>query len=386
MSEGLTFTMPSLGADMEAGTLVAWNVSPGQRVHRGDVVAVVETHKGAIDVEIFVDGIVRRLVVEPGTEVPVGTVLAELDPLPEATQAAIAPAPARPTPLQIPAATSAGQVRASPAARRLAHELGVPLAGLAGSGLHGAVTRADVERLAHPPVQAPVQAPVQPPAERPPASSMRQAIAAAMTRSNREIPHYYLVSELDLALPLRRLAEHNAARPPQQRVLPGVLLIYAVARALRGFPDLNGSWEDGAYKPAAGIHPGIAISLRGGGVVTPALHDADKLSLEQLMAALADLVSRARSGHLRSSELGEATMTITSLGEESADAVFGVIFPPQVLLVGFGQISERPVAVDGMLAVRPGVTVTLAGDHRASDGHRGARFLRALERALQETP
>ena len=160
----------------------------------------------------------------------------------------------------------------------------------------------------------------------------------------------------------------------------------SVARALRGFPDLNGFWEGDAFRPGSGIHPGIAIALRGGGLVTPAIHDADRLGPDELMAALNDLVARARTGRLRSSEVSDPTITVTSLGDAGVDAVFGVIFPPQVALVGFGRIADRPVAVDGMLAVRPVVTATLAGDHRASDGHRGARLLRAIAHELEETP
>ena len=276
----------------------------------------------------------------------------------------------------------AAWIRATPSARHLARAESLDLASIAGTGHHGAVVRTDVERamrdrstVAAPPTPAPHPSRLSP---------MRQAIAAAMARSKREIPHYYLAHDIDLHHAHHWLAEYNATRPPAERVLPGALLVWAVARTLPRFPDLNGFWVDGEYRPAPGIHPGIAISLRGGGLVNPALHDADRLTPAEVMVGLGDLVSRARSGKLRGSEVTDGTLTITSLGDTGVETVFGVIQPPQVALVGFGRVTERPVAVDGMLAVRPVVTATLAGDHRASDGHRGALFLLAVDRQLQE--
>jgi pyruvate dehydrogenase E2 component (dihydrolipoamide acetyltransferase) len=132
------------------------------------------------------------------------------------------------------------------------------------------------------------------------------------------------------------------------------------------------------------VHLGVAIALRQGGLVAPALHDAETLSLEDLQAGLRDLVLRARGGRLRSSEMSDATLTVTNLGDQGVDSVFGVIYPPQVALVGFGKLTERAWASGGMLAARPTVTTTLAADHRVSDGHRGALFVAAIGRLLQE--
>ena len=157
-----------------------------------------------------------------------------------------------------------------------------------------------------------------------------------------------------------------------------------MALALRTTPELNGFWINEAFKPGDGIHIGIAISLRQGGLVNPAIHDVDKKSLEELMESLLDLVNRARIGHLRSSELPDGTITVTNLGEQGVETVFGVIYPPQVALVGFGKISDRPIAANGMFGVRPTLDATLAADHRVSDGHRGGRFLLAIDRLLQE--
>jgi pyruvate dehydrogenase E2 component (dihydrolipoamide acetyltransferase) len=388
------FLMPSLGADMDAGTLVEWHVTPGAHVKRGDVVALVETQKGLVEIEIWESGVVDAIVVAPGATVPVGTVLAHVQgegpvaakPVVTAPVAAAAPPPSRaPAPAPAPAPTPAsGCVLASPAARARARELGVDLATCKGTGPHGAVTRDDVDR-AGAPAHAPIAAAPVPPAPRPSAGAtqaMRSAIASAMSRSNREIPHYYLAQDIDVSRAARWLETENAKRPATSRILFAALLLRATARALRDVPELNGFFIDGAFRPSADIHLGVAISLRQGGLVAPAIHDADKRSPGELMTALQDLVARARSGSLRSSEMSDPTITVTNLGDQGTDSVLGVIYPPQVALVGFGVVRERPWAENGLLGVRTVVTATLAADHRVSDGHRGGRFLTALARHL----
>ncbi|TCO78153.1 pyruvate dehydrogenase E2 component (dihydrolipoamide acetyltransferase) [Plasticicumulans lactativorans] len=376
--------MPSLGSDMEAGTLLEWRIAPGDAVSRGDVVAVVDTFKGAIDVEIFETGVVEEILVPVGEKVPVGTPLARLRVEGEPAAAPVAAAPAAPVPAAAavapPAAVPApgGRLRASPAARQRAAAAGIDLATLRGSGPQGALTLADVERA----IAVRPAARAMAPAER--LAGMRQAIAAAMLRSKREIPHYYLGTTLDMARALAWLEEENARRPVTGRLLAGVLLLKAVALALRQAPELNGHWLDGGFRPGSGIHVGTAIALRGGGLVAPALHAADAATPDQLMAELRQLVQRARAGSLRSSELADATITVTSLGEQGVDTVYGIIHPPQVALVGFGRIAERPWVVDGRVVARPLLQATLSADHRASDGHRGARFLALVESLLQE--
>ena len=392
------FRMPSLGADMEAGTLVGWMVKQGDRVRRGDIIATVETQKGLFEVENYEEGVVQELLVQPGTEVPVGTVLATLtsegiappaipavaQPV-AATEPAVKPAPAPPPPQ--PALSPQKRLPVSPSARKLAAELGVELGAIRGTGPHGAVQRADVERAAQE-KKAAVQAPVPPAPERPPAvdyqSGMRQAIAAAMSRSNREIPHYYLETAIDMTAALRWLEGGNQRRSIKERILPAVLLLKAVARALAEVPELNGLWIDNRHQVQESVNIGFAISLRQGGLIAPAIHDVDLLSLDDLMAATRDLITRTRSGHLRSSEMTDATITVTNLGDLGVNTVYGVIYPPQVALVGFGRISERPWAENGMLGVRRVVTATLSADHRATDGHRGSLFLEALNRHLQD--
>jgi pyruvate dehydrogenase E2 component (dihydrolipoamide acetyltransferase) len=386
------FRMPSLGADMEEGRVVEWKVKPGDHVTRGDVVAVVDTDKAEIDVEVFDTGTIDKIVVSEGDRVPVGTVLATLT----TTAAPDAPRVARPTPEPSPAppepslAPHAQEV-ASPVVRRLAHHLGVDLGAVVGTGTAGRVTRADVEnaagRVGAPPRREP--AGVQPSAASSPATaslrqaSMRQAIGALMARSKREIPHYYVASEIDAGTAIDWLSELNSQRPVTQRILPAAMLLKAVALAAREVPHLNGFWIDDAFVASEHVHLGVAVALREGGLIAPAIHDADTLSLDDLMAGLRDLVRRVRSGHLRASEMSDPTITVTNLGEQGADSVFGVIYPPQVALVGFGAIVERPWARDGMIGVRPVVNATLSADHRATDGREGSHLLHVVDTLLQ---
>jgi pyruvate dehydrogenase E2 component (dihydrolipoamide acetyltransferase) len=293
------------------------------------------------------------------------------------------PSPEQP-PVEIPEpeAGARARVAVTPAARRRAAELGLDLAGVRGTGAEGAVTLADIEAVAGAP--SPVRAAAPPRRAGFDPAAMRKAIAAAMARSKREIPHYYLTQTVELRRALAWLEAANRERTPADRLLPAVLLLKATALALRKVPELNGFWENDAFRPGAGVHIGWAIALRGGGLVAPAIHDADRKSLAELMAALRDLVQRARSGGLRSSELTDPTITVTSLGERGAETVIGVIYPPQVAIIGFGRIVERPWAVDGALAVRPVISLSLAADHRPSDGHRGGLLLAEIERLLQE--
>jgi len=377
--------MPLLGADMEVGKLVEWLVQPGQKVKRGDVVAVVETEKGAVDVEIWEDGIVDALVVEPGTTVPVGELLATLRsegagapavPPPAARPAPAGPAAPAPTAVTPPAAAAAmppERHKISPAARRRAQELGVDISQITPASTDGIISIAEVERAAHA---------IVPPLDK--QEAMRHAIAASMARSKREIPHYYLGNSIDVTRALDWLAQENQQRSVKERVLFAAVLLRAVAIALKDVPELNGFWVDGQFRAALPAHLGVGIALRGGGLIAPAIRNAQDKSIAEIMSALSDLVQRSRSSSLRSSELTDATITVTNLGEQGVETVYGVIYPPQVALVGFGRVAERPWVRDGTVQIRKVVQATLCADHRASVGHRGALFLSALDRLLQE--
>jgi len=402
------FTLPSLGADMDEGTLTEWRVAPGDTVERGQVIASVDTAKAEVEVEIWRDGVVHRLLAQPGVTLPIGAAMATMlelgedappvDGIPasEAPAATPVPAPAVAAPVPAPAGAApatrpapAARRRISPAARRQARALGVDLDTVTGTGPWQSVTIEDVDRAAAARTAVASAAPAPPPAAAPAktpvdkAAEMRRAVASAMGRSKREIPHYYLSEQIPLTRALDWLTDYNAQRPVTERVLLAALLIKAVALATRRCPEMSGFWTDDEFHPAPATHVGVAVSLRQGGLIAPAIHDVADLALPELMAALADLVKRARAGSLRSSEMSDPTVTVTNLGEESVESVYGVIYPPQVALVGFGKPTRRPW-VDGD-TVRPvsAVTATLAADHRVSDGRRGALFLTEIAELLQ---
>jgi pyruvate dehydrogenase E2 component (dihydrolipoamide acetyltransferase) len=402
----IEFRMPALGADMTEGTLVEWRIAPGDQIKRGQVVVLVETEKGIIDVEAFHEGRVERLLVEPGTHVPVGTALALFSG--EAAQPATgtAAAPAAPAEALLPPAPlSSGcaqglaaapatppvprgrRVKISPAARRRAEELGLSIEELSGTGAGGPLTIADVEIAAASTKASRPATPIAAPAA--PASvadrtqgAMRRAIAAAMTRAKREIPHYYLTQMIDFAPARAWLERFNASRPVEERLLYSVLLIKAVARAAAEIPGFAGFYRNGQFEAATDIHVGFAVAQRGGGLMAPALLSAASKDLIVLMHELMDLVARARGGHLRSSELGLPVITLTSLGDEGVDAVYPIIFPDQVAIVGAGRLTDRPWVNDGQVTIRPTLTLTLAADHRVTDGRRGARFLARIATLL----
>lgn len=355
------FRMPMLGADMEAGTLVQWLKQPGDALKRGDIIAVVDTEKGAIEIEVFEDGVLERVLVTPGEKVPVGTTLAVIRSPGEAAGTALPAQPVAPPP---------HAQRASPAARKAAEELKVDLTSVTGTGPAGSITREDVERAAS---RGRVAAP----------TSMRTAIGAAMSRSKREIPHLYLSTTIDMTTALAWLAAENGKRPVERRLLPVVLLVKALAQAAVDVPGLNGFWTDGAFHAGSGVHVGCAIALRDGGLVAPAIHDADRKSVDDVMVDLMDLVDRVRRGALRSSELADPTITLTNLGDLGVESAFAIIYPPQVAIVAFGKPLPRPWVVGDRIEPRTVVTATVSADHRVVDGRRAGQFLSAIDRRLQ---
>ena len=419
--------MPSLGADMTQGTLLEWLVAPGDTVQRGQVIAVVDTEKSAVDVESWDEGVVQELVVQPGQKVPVGTVLATLTGGAEqAGREAPAAPPSAPAPT--PPVAEAAVLTASPLVRHLAAERGLDLHEVHGSGRGGVVTRHDLDQAPPHPAAATALVHASPLArrlarelgvdlatvptsggaavhaddvrrwaarsgeEQPAAAAaepadrteaMRRAIAGLTEQSNREIPHYYLSRDIDLAATLAWLQESNRERSPTAQLVPAAALLAAAARAAAAVPQLNGRWAEGRFRPAERVDLGLVVSLRRGGIMVPAIPAADELGVAELMARMRELVERARTGRLRGSDLVEPTITVSNLGDQGADSVLGVVYPPQVALLGFGAVRDRPWAVDGALAVHPVVTATLAADHRASDGAVGSRLLSHLDRLLQ---
>jgi pyruvate dehydrogenase E2 component (dihydrolipoamide acetyltransferase) len=391
---------------MDWGKVIEWRVAVGDTVHRGDVMAVVETEKSDIDIEIWHDGVVDEFLVEPGVQLDVGTPIVRLRvleggevPAPEVAPRAPAedtpPAPAPPTTAgpstAVPPPTRVGTrtvVRASPRARQLAAERGIRLDEVVGSGPDGVVVAADVAEAA-PAAKAPAAPPATDGTATPkdPTSTMRALIADRMAKANREIPHYHVTRDVDLDPLSAWLDEINRDRPIAARLLPAAAYVRAVAMTVAQHPELNGFWLEDRFVPGEGINVAMAVSLRKGGLVTPHVADAEQRSLDEIMARLNELVAAARRGQLKASWMTGSTITLTSLGDIGADLVHGVISPPQVALVGIGRSRRVPwVVTDGddeTVSIRTVATVSLAADHRATDGAIGARFLATLARLLE---
>jgi pyruvate dehydrogenase E2 component (dihydrolipoamide acetyltransferase) len=376
----IEFKMPSLGADMEHGTLVEWKKKPGDIVKRGDIIAEVDTQKGLIEIEVFEEGTIQELLINEGTKIPVGTLMATINPS-ETTletkkeksiqkQIEIQPTEEK----QIITKEDKNHIRISPLARRIAQEKNIDITKIKETGADGEISKKDVELAIIEQNKQENQIL--------PTNSIRSAIAAAMSKSNTEIPHYYLIKNIDLTKTLTWLKEVNTQRQIKNRILPIILLIKATAKALTQFPDLNAVWENGIHHKKD-INIGFVVSLKSGGIIVPAIHQANLKTIDELMETVNQIIPRARALKLRSSELSDSTITITNSGEAGADAIFGIIYPPQVAIIGFGSITEQPVAENGMIGVKSCITVTLAGDHRATDGLTGSRFLVALNKQLQ---
>jgi pyruvate dehydrogenase E2 component (dihydrolipoamide acetyltransferase) len=409
------FTMPSLGADMESAVLMEWRVKEGEHVTKGQVIAEVETSKGVIEIEVFEEGIIEKLLVAPDTECAAGTPLAiirsegenkdkdededegkgeddegegeekEVSPSETASQSEPPAEPLAETAPQEPLPSASAEpprevpdikteefshqerVKASPAARKKASQMGIDLADIAAETT-GVIQLKELD---------------EPQNKKEEPDGMRQAIAKAMSRSNAEIPHYYLSMAINMTPALEWLEELNSELSIQERILPAALLIRAAVKALQEVPQLNGYWRDNTHQLKEEINPGIAISLRKGGLITPALIDAQNMDLKKTMQALGELISRTRTGKLRGSEMTQQSITITNLGDLGVERVYGVIYPPQLAIIGFGRISDAPWAQSDTLSVRKVLHATLSGDHRATDGHTGALFLNKLDQLLQ---
>lgn len=445
-SQSFDIVMPSLGADMRDGTLTEWMVAEGDHVNKGDSIAVIETSKGAIEMESYHSGTISKILVQPVISLPVGSILASIEadtteagtlptaepvmappdiPQSETSQPEI-PEPLSPQayvseasisgPIMAQPAPSEIRILASPAARTQARQHDLNLASIVGSGPMGAILLRDLDtahqvasgynveptasaqQTAVPAAMATAAGPSTQSTEntasrdrrdnRDPAA-MRAAIAAAMEKSKREIPHYYLSLDVDLTRTQQWLNEQNAGRDPEHRLLLPALLLKAIATVLPNFPSLNGYFQNGEFKPEKAVHIGTVISLREGGLMVPAIHDVSRLSVDDTMLALRDISNRSRTGRLRSSELTDATITLTSIGERGSDSVFGVIYPPQVAILGAGRLRQTlQVRTDdkgyNQIAICDTMTVTLSADHRVSDGIQGAKFLHALSQQLQK--
>ncbi len=351
--------MPSLGADMEKGKLMVWKIKAGDEVKKGQTIATVETTKSAVEIESFRDGVVLELVGKEGEELLVGSTIAIFDVKGEEKE------------------PEALRFKVSPAARRLAIQRQVDLSSIRGTGPEGQIELKDVQADEDLSIQSsPIPTSV---------VNLREAIAKAMSRSKKEIPHFYLKTRISLDLLLAWIDEKNKNLAAEHRLLVPAVLMKGIVLAIIKYPMMNGYIINGAFEVKDHINLGIAIAVKNGGVIVPAIMNAESLSLERLNDSFQDLLFRTRKGELKNRELTEGTITVTNVGDLGSHEVFGIIFPPQVSLIGLGRIQKAAVEENGLIRSGYVIDVTLSADHRVTDGLLGSRFLAELEK-IYSTP
>jgi pyruvate dehydrogenase E2 component (dihydrolipoamide acetyltransferase) len=428
--------MPKLSEAMETGKVIQWLKREGDPIKGGDVIAEIETDKANVEIEAFGSGVLRKIVVGPGGQVPVGELIAVIaeptDDIGALVSAAAPPAPpvgaappslppeetyrpraetttvmravpepAAPAPVPTmpaaapgaPARMAGGRVKASPLARKIAARTGLDLRLVQGTGPGGRIVRRDIEGAlaAAPsppaPVVAAAPAPVAP--KRPtaefedrPLSAMRATIAKRLPLSKGPVPHFYVTSEvaMDRAWGLR--AELNALEG-SPKISVTDLVVRASALALLRHPDVNASFQGQTVRVHHRAHIGIAVALDEG-LITPVLRDCDAKPLTQIAAEARDLAERARQGRLRAQELMGATFSISNLGMFDVEEFSAIINPPEGAILAVGSVLEKPVVVDGAVRAGRRMRLTLSCDHRVVDGAGGARFLQDLKRLLEE--
>ncbi|MBI4234182.1 MAG: 2-oxo acid dehydrogenase subunit E2 [Chloroflexi bacterium] len=425
--------MPQMGYDMQQGRVVRWLKQEGQPVNRGEPVAEIETDKAVVEMEAYASGVLRKILVPAGTTVPVGTAIGIIagaeEPMPEDTLREAAPAQARPPASQVQAPAAApsptteevqaappGELRVSPLARRLAQEKGIDLAKVRGTGPSGRIVEKDI--LEHEkgvkappaPAQEATPAPAAPPGEAAPAaapraaapptapaptekaapryvelSRMRQAIARLTARSKREVPHFYVTADVDMAAAMELRQQINKALEPQGvRVSVNDLMVKACATTLARFPTFNSFFREDRLQVNPTISIGIAIALKEDqGLIVPAITDCGSKSLVDIAKASKDLVERANQGRLREEEYTGGTFSISNLGMFDVDSFTAIIFPPQAAVLAVGAVRQQPVVREGQVTASQIMKATLSVDHRVADGAQAARFLSEVKRLLE---
>jgi pyruvate dehydrogenase E2 component (dihydrolipoamide acetyltransferase) len=395
--------MPQMGADMTEGTIVQWRKNEGDPVERGEIIAEIETDKANVEIEAFESGVFRKALIPEGETVDVGTIIAiiagaeddisqygagaaavKAAPAGKAAEVTERQAPAPPVPA---AQRTNGRVRASPVARKLAEERGIDLSTLRGSGPDGRIVRRDVEAAAQGTATAPRPAtsPASAPAHAPTPvamSKMRQTIARRMAQSKREAPHYYITVDVEMseAEDVRHQLNDELRRKPH--VSTNDFIVKASAMALARHSIFNSLFIDDQIAQQSTINICLAIALDDG-LIAPAILDCGNKTLVEITRASLDLIERAKSSALKPDEYTGGTFTLTSLQPIDVETLIPIIQPPQTAILGVGNVREAPVVREGQLAVGKLMKITLAADHRVTDGVQGARFLQEIRRLLE---
>ena len=420
--------MPALSPTMEEGTLARWLKAPGDAVKAGDILAEIETDKATMEFEAVDEGTLGAILVPAGTEgvkvnTPIavlledgeapGTAPAAAAAAPVAAVPAAAPAPVAAAAPAAPVAASGSRVFASPLARRIAAQKGLDLTGIAGSGPHGRIVKADVEGAVAAPAPAPGRAPAPAaaaaPAPAPAAAAlpagpaadavlkmyegrsyaevkldgMRKVIAARLTEAKQTIPHFYLRRDIRLDALMAFRAELNRQLEARKvKLSVNDFVIKACALALQQVPDANAVWAGDRILRMKASDVAVAVAVEGG-LFTPVLKDAEAKSLSQLSAEMKDLAARAKGKKLMPQEYQGGSFAISNLGMFGIDSFDAVINPPHGAILAVGAGTERAIVVDGKVEVATMMTVTLSVDHRVIDGALGATLLQAIKDNLE---
>ncbi len=410
--------MPTLGFDMEEGTMGTWLKQVGDPVAKGDILAEIESDKVTQELQARAEGVLLAQLANSGDMIPVGANLGIIGEAGEEITAMLAEASsasdAAPTAEAEPAATAVspaattatitavsaefpGGVRATPVARRMAQEQGVDLTQVPGSGPDGRIRRADVEAyLAHPPAIASPTLAVPTPTvtahEVPvgeqdtilPTTRLRQTIARRMTESKVTVPHFYVTNEIDMAAALTLRKQINATLPDESKVTVNDLVVKAAAIALRDFPNLNAAYAGDQIVHYADINMGSAVAVEGG-LLTVVQKNTDTSTLSKVAADHKEMIGRAREGKVHPDDITGSTFTVSNLGAFDVDHFIAIINPPNVAILAIGSAKQVPVVVDGELTVGNRMKATISADHRVTDGVEAARYMQAFK-ALLENP
>ncbi len=406
-----TVSMPKLGFDMAEGTLIRWVRKEGEPVNKGDVLAEIETDKATVEVESSASGIVRRLLVDEGTVVPVNTPIAvvgeadevigdqELGNKESGKQEKVESGEQKvenrsldgnrltQSPISNPQSSI---VRASPLAKKIARDQGLDLGRIQGSGPGGRIVRKDIERAMSSKTVTPGIQPSSvagrsssPGDETIPLSKLRQAIARRMTEAKTTIPHFYVTSEykMDSLLDLRR--QFNNLLPEGEKVSVNDFIVKAAALALRQFPNLNASLDGNSILRHAAVDIGVAVSVEGG-LLTVVCKDADAKPLRQIAAEVKAMAGRAREGKVKPEDIEGSTFSVSNLGMYDVENFTAIINPPEAAILAIGSARELPVVENGIVKTGWRMKATLSVDHRVSDGAEAAKFMQALRVYLEE--
>jgi pyruvate dehydrogenase E2 component (dihydrolipoamide acetyltransferase) len=415
-------TMPQMGFDMTEGTIASWLKKEGETVTKGEAIAEVETDKTTIQIEAFTGGVLAKIVVQAGQKTPVGEVIGIIAAAGEKVDAPSAPAaPAAAAPAAAVQAAAApvaavaaaapaapartGRIFATPVAKRIAAEKGVDLGRIAGTGPDGRVVKADVEAylasggavatavpvvaapvaVAAAPVSVPTPAPAAPvqTSGRKPLNKMRQTIAQRMVTAKSTVPHYYVTMavEMDAAMALRAQI-NESLKADGVKVSVNDMVVKATAAALRRFPNFNAMFAGDAIEFRDAVNIGIAVAMDGGLIVIT-LRDADKKTLKQIGSEVPVIANRVRDGKGQPGDMGGQTFTTSNLGMYGVEEVIPIINMPDAGILGIGAATAQAVVRDGQIVSRSMMKLTLAGDHRVTDGAEGAQFLGEIKRLLE---